>query len=96
MVELLAQAYAAVHGYEDQLSGAAVQEGFLVGVRGLRLEGAARAGDRLLIAIRTVASLEGFAVAEGEVRRGAEVLARGNLKLWLPPRPRVLQGEQAQ
>lgn len=85
LVELLAQAYATLHGYEDRCQGRPPQMGFLVGSRSVRIEQEARVGDELRIAIRTVAELEGFALAEGEVRRGEELIAAGALKLWIPP-----------
>ena len=91
LVELLAQAYAAVRGYGDRLAGRPVQKGFLVGARKVELSGIARCDERLTIAVRTVASIEGFSVVEGEVRREDEVLAAGNLKLWLQP----ADGEEA-
>lgn len=87
LVEMMAQAYAALQGYEDQRRGEPVKRGFLVGVRGFHLTGEARAGDRLEVRVRTVAEMEGFALAEGEVRRGDEVLAAGSLKLWISPDP---------
>jgi len=83
LVELLAQGYAVIKGYDDTLQGRQISEGYLVGVRKLRITGWARAGDRLLIRIRTVGSFEGFAVAEGEVERDMEIIASGSIKLWI-------------
>jgi hypothetical protein len=51
----------------------------------VRIEKEARVGDELRVAIHTVAELEGFALAEGTVRRGEELIASGALKLWIPP-----------
>lgn len=85
LVELLAQAYATLHGYEDRCQGRPPKMGFLVGSRSVRIEQEARVGDELRVTIRTVAELEGFALAEGEVRRGADLIAAGSLKLWIPP-----------
>lgn len=85
LIEMLAQSFAAVQGYADRLEGKPVRDGFLVGIRGVSVKAAARRGDRLLIRIRPVASLEGFVVVEGEVSRNEEVLAAGNLKLWILP-----------
>jgi len=84
LVEMIAQSFAAMRGYEDQRGGRPVREGFLVGVRRTALHGAVRVGDRLEITVRTSALIGAFAVAEGEVRRGAEVVASGSLKLWIP------------
>ncbi len=82
-VELLAQGYAVIRGYKDTLQAKEISEGYLVGVRKLRVTGRARAGDRLLIRIRTVGSFEGFAVAEGEVELNMETIASGSIKLWI-------------
>ena len=82
-MELIAQSYAAFKGYMDRMDGKPPGEGFLVGVRNLKVTGRAYAGDRLLTSIRTVAALGGFAVVEGAVTRGDETLASGTLKLWL-------------
>lgn len=87
LVEMLAQAYAAFQGYEDRRRGDPVRQGFLVGVRGMRLYGEALAGDRLEIRVRTLAQLEGFALAEGEIWRGTERLAAGSIKLWISSEP---------
>ena len=82
-VELLAQSYAVIKGYDDLLQGKEISEGYLVGVRKLSVTGRAHAGERLLIRIRTVGSFEGFAVAEGEIERGSETIASGTIKLWI-------------
>ena len=82
-VELLAQGYAVIKGYDDTLHSREISEGYLVGVRKMRITGSARAGERLLITIRTVGSFEGFAVAEGEIVRGTETIASGSIKLWI-------------
>lgn len=83
LVELLAQGYAVIKGYTDILKGKTVSEGYLVGVRKLRVPGRVTAGQRLLIRIRTVGSFEEFAVAEGEIECNAEIVASGTIKLWI-------------
>ena len=82
-VELLAQSYAAVKGYDDTLQGKEVSEGYLVGARKVRVIGRAYVGDKLQIRISTVGSFEGFAVTEGEIVRDEEVIASGTIKLWI-------------
>lgn len=82
-VELLAQGYAVIKGYDDTLNDKEISEGYLVGARKMRITGRAHAGDRLLISIRTVGSFEGFAVAEGEIMHGDETIASGSIKLWI-------------
>lgn len=83
LVELLAQGYAVIKGYDDLLQGKEISKGYLVGLKKIRLLGAARAGETLLVRVRTVGSFEGFAVAEGEVERSGETIAAGTLKLWI-------------
>lgn len=83
LVELLAQGYATIKGYDDLLHDKEISEGYLVGVRKFRITGKAHAGERLLVRIRTVGSFEGFAVAEGEIERAGEIVATGTIKLWI-------------
>lgn len=94
LIEMFAQAYAAMQGFKDQSLGKPVKEGFLVGIRRIRIDGCARVGDRIEVEVRTIGAIDGFAVAEGTVRRGAEVLAAGSLKLWIPE-PKPLGGPDA-
>ncbi len=82
-VELLAQGYAVIKGYEDTEQGKGISEGYLVGVRKLRITGRAYAGDLLQVRIRTVGQFEGFAVADGEVVRAEKIIASGSIKLWI-------------
>ena len=84
MVELMAQAYAAVKGWSEFARGEPVRRGFLVGFSRVKIAGRAAAGDRLRIDIRAVGSFESFTVAEGEVRRGGRLIAEGTVKVWIP------------
>ena len=83
LVELLAQGYAVIKGYDDLLHGKEISEGYLVGVRKFSVTEQAHAGDRLLVRIRTVGSFEGFAVADGEIEREGRIIASGTIKLWI-------------
>jgi len=83
LVELVAQSYAVIKGYDDVSRGRKISEGFLVGVKRFRIAGEAQAGERLLVKISTVGSFEGFAVAEGEVERAGSIVASGTIKLWI-------------
>ena len=85
LMELLAQSYAAVQGYADSLTGAETRQGFLVGVRKAVFHARPRVGDELRVRVRATARFEAFAVVEGDVRRGGELLAEGNIKLWIVP-----------
>lgn len=85
LIEMLAQAYAARQGYADMTAGLPIRGGYLVGLRGVRLLGRARIGDHLRISLRTLMSMDGFALVEGTVQRNDELLAEGTLKLWILP-----------
>ncbi|PLX82980.1 MAG: hypothetical protein C0617_12870 [Desulfuromonas sp.] len=86
LAELLAQAFGVVKGHADRLAGLEVREGFLVGIKKAEFLRPVRAGEALRIAVRTVATLEGFTVAEGEVLSGGETVASGSIKIWVPKR----------
>lgn len=83
MIELMAQSFAMVKGYEDINNSEPVKNGFLVGVKKADTFGKASAGDRLLVTVKKIWGLEGFVVAEGDIKNGSEVIARGSIKLWV-------------
>lgn len=83
LIELLAQAYAAVKGYADRIEAKPVKQGFLVGIKKLVRLKSVSSGDLLTINIRTLAELEDFAVAEGEICCAGELVAQGEIKVWV-------------
>lgn len=84
MVELIAQSFAAVKGFADHQEGKRVDKGYLVGVRQFVFQGTAYANERLLIYITKTGETDEFAMAEGRVTRDQEVLAFGNVMVWIP------------
>lgn len=84
LVEMIAQSYAAIKGYEDTLNQIPVKQGYLVGSRKVSLLKTVYAGESLLIEITTSAVLEGFSVIDGVIKRGDETVAEGSVKLWIP------------
>lgn len=83
LVELMAQAFAAINGYQARLSGQPGAKGYLVGVKQVRFFHAAQAGDHLRIHVRPAGEFAGFVLIAGEVRREGHLLAQGELKIWL-------------
>jgi len=83
VAEMIAQAYAAVKGCGDRLAGRPVKQGFLVGIRNIQFHQAVFAGDQLQIHVNTVGSISGFAVVEGVVTRKSDIIAEGQIKLWV-------------
>jgi predicted hotdog family 3-hydroxylacyl-ACP dehydratase len=84
MIELMAQAYAALKGYQDLANDRAPRRGFLVGLRDFHVMGRALEGDRLRIKVETIGSTGGFAMAAGEVRHEGVMVAEGTIKVWIP------------
>ncbi len=84
MVEMIAQSFAAVKGFADHQEGKQVNRGFLVGVRQFTFQGTAYKNERLLIYITKTGETDEFALAEGRVTREGEVLAFGNVMVWIP------------
>ncbi|MHB8835513.1 MAG: hypothetical protein ACYC9Y_07380 [Candidatus Methylomirabilia bacterium] len=85
LFELMAQAYAAVHGYQNTLAGKPVSIGYLAGITRAVVHGAARVGDRLVVSVRQTALVQPFIRAEARVVREGETLAEGELTLFVPP-----------
>jgi predicted hotdog family 3-hydroxylacyl-ACP dehydratase len=84
LVEVVAQAFAAVKGYGDLLDAKPVGKGFLVEVKGFVFYGPAYRGDRLHIMINRLGGTADFSLAEGKVMRGEEKLAEGKVMVWIP------------
>jgi predicted hotdog family 3-hydroxylacyl-ACP dehydratase len=85
LFEMIAQAYAAVKGYENRVRGRPVRGGYLVGIRAGRVRESAAAGDRLEIGVETERSLGDFSVARGTVARAGREIASAVIKVWSPP-----------
>lgn len=83
VMEMIAQAYAAVKGYDDRLAGRPVRRGFLVGIRKIKFLRKVAAGDLIHIYVDTVGSISGFAVVEGKIVRQSDIIAEGQIKLWV-------------
>jgi len=84
-VELMAQAYAAVKGWEITQSGMDFPIGYLVGVQKFQVHKKSRVGKLLIINVTTIGEFEGFAIVEGTIFRAGSTVATGKIKLWVPP-----------
>lgn len=83
LVEIMAQAYAALKGYIDRRDQLPVRKGFLVGIKKIVCHASVRVDELLQVHIRTAAELDDFAVARGEIRRADELIAEGDVKVWI-------------
>jgi predicted hotdog family 3-hydroxylacyl-ACP dehydratase len=84
LVELIAQASAAVKGYDDLSQGKEIKKGFLVDIREIRFMGDCFKGDILQVRVEIIRTISGFSVIHGVVERNGDILAEGTLKLWVP------------
>ncbi len=84
LLEMIAQAFAAVKGYENLVNGRPVRGGYLVGIRQGRVEGNASPGERLRISVQTEKVLGDFSVARGVVALSGRPVASATIKVWSP------------
>jgi radical SAM protein with 4Fe4S-binding SPASM domain len=80
--EIISQAIAAQEGLRKLGCREAQPEGFLLGVKKLEIFGKARVGDKLRISVLKTAKYGDFGIVMGEIRKGDEVLARGEVKVY--------------
>ncbi len=80
-IEMIAQTIAAANGYELSESERARQQGYLLGVKKMKVFEGARAGEMLRIEAAKTAEFGDFGIVEGKVLRGDTVLAEGEIKV---------------
>jgi MoaA/NifB/PqqE/SkfB family radical SAM enzyme/predicted hotdog family 3-hydroxylacyl-ACP dehydratase len=82
-IEMIAQSFAACHGFHLSLDERREHRGLLLGVKALVVSGQARVGDRLTVHLRKVTRFGGFGVVEGDIyREDGKLLATGQVKIW--------------
>ena len=88
--ELTAQAFGAGISFRNwRRNGDKPVEGLLLGMSGFEIHGVAHAGDTLTVTVQTACEMDGFAVLDGRVSRGEEILAEGSLKVCNQPIPKA-------
>ena len=82
--EIISQAIAAQSGFKNLRNGNGNggAKGFLLGVKNLEILGSAYTGDSLRVCVHKVAKYGEFGVIKGEIFRGEELIARGEIKVW--------------
>lgn len=83
-IELAAQSFAALKGWEFIRRDLPFPIGYLVGAQGFECLDDARQNDRLLIETVALGTFEGFGVVRATITRDGDVLARGKIKLYVP------------
>lgn len=82
-VELVAQAMAAVNGYDNRVDGTPSGRGFLVGIDDFSWYDIAEPGERLRIELQKNFEFGPVTVMAGQVLNEAgDVLASGEIKVW--------------
>lgn len=80
-VEMIAQSIAAASGFDLTEEQRRTQQGYLLGIKNIKITGTARVGDRLNVKVFKSAQFGDFAIIEGSVLRGDETLAAGEIKV---------------
>lgn len=82
-IEMIAQSFAATHGFNLTDEQRRTHRGLLLGVKDFLVAGEARVGDRLTIAIHKVTRFGDFGVVEGDIRdQTGELIASAQVKIW--------------
>jgi len=85
LLEMMAQAYACLRGYEDRLAGRPSGMGFLVGVRRFNCYRRVGVSEEIKIEVATTNQINTFFIAGAVVKVSFETVAEAELKIWLPP-----------
>ena len=85
LLEMMAQAYACLRGYEDRLAGCKPSFGFLVGIRRLNIRRRVKVCEAVKIEVATKTSIGDFFIAEAVIKVESERVAEAELKLWVAP-----------
>ncbi len=80
--EIISQSIAAQSGFKNMGNRGAGSEGLLLGVKNLEVLGTAGLGDRLQVSVYKVAKFGEFGIIKGEIFKGDDLIARGEIKVW--------------
>lgn len=84
-IEMIAQTFAAVHGYHLPPEQRAAHQGLLIGVKDMVILGRAKIGDELKVDVHRVAKFGDFGVVSGEIHHAdGTLLATAEIKVWRP------------
>jgi len=83
LVECLAQTCAASLGYQARLAGEEPSEGMLVGIKNFKFFKSAREGQTIELMTRIQHAVGHFRIIEGMASVSGEIIAKGELKLYI-------------
>jgi len=82
-IEMIAQSFAATHGFHLSAEQRRTHRGLLLGVKDFVVTAEARAGDSLTIAIHKITRFGDFGVVEGDIRhQNGDLIASAQVKIW--------------
>lgn len=81
-VEVIAQAMAAINGYDALRDGHEPGDGFLVGVENFSWKRTAVPGEKLLINVMKTFEFGAVRIIKGQVKDGKGEIASGEIKVW--------------
>jgi predicted hotdog family 3-hydroxylacyl-ACP dehydratase len=84
LLELMAQAFAAVSGYAAASRGESPRPGYLVGCRELRIFSLPPSDAALLIETHAMHGFGGFLVFNARALSQEQLIASAEIKVWLP------------
>lgn len=82
LIEIMAQASAAQHGYNLKREGKKEEKGFIVGISKFEIKGIASVGDRLEISVQLGTEIESLSVVFASVVCNGSEIASTELKVW--------------
>ena len=82
LIEIMAQAAAAQHGYNLAKAQKREEKGFIVGIRKFAVSGKAVVGDRLQVSVKLGPEIESLSVVYGSVSCRNVELASVELTVW--------------
>ena len=80
--EIFSQAIAAQNGFRNMRNGKSGTKGLLLGVKNLEIIDTACVGDKLLVSVYKAVRFGDFGIIKGEVFKGDDLIARGEIKVW--------------
>jgi 3-hydroxyacyl-[acyl-carrier-protein] dehydratase len=84
LVENIAQTAAAGNGFEAKKKGLEVPEGFIAGIKKLKIIRLPLCNSKLLTTIIQKDRIMGFNLINGEIREGQDIIANCEMKIYCP------------
>ena len=82
LIEIMAQAAAAQHGYNLAKENKHEEKGFIVGIRKFEITGEASVNDKLLVSVKLGPEIESLSVVYGTVTCRSNQIASIGLTVW--------------